>query len=583
MLTRRYSKSSFLLLKRMLKFLFLLFLPFSLSASPESACRRIQAHLLIGDTDHAVQESKEALALYADEPRIYELALKSLGATGEDGEMVVLWETFHARFPEKAMEQEVLEQLCWGILRKGQKAPGLASQLISIIGAALTQDMYAVSFLLDGLHHTNTHIRSVCVQLASMFGDQPLRDEIARMLQTETALDVRLEVIKAVSKLRMETLMPNLLARVGDSKIGAKEKRIVIQAVVNFRESVDREELEVLVVGKRAALRELACEVIAHCNQVEDIPLLHKLVNDTHPDVQAAALKGLGILRVPPTKQVKQLAQRARDSNIGITAAWVWILAEPKCAERAFGRWLAHKNPKVQAIAAAALAAAGPYGVELARTYMKKAHDPYVQANLALALIGQREGCEEACVVLDRFLSSHDEKWMLVEEGLFHPIMKSTVMHNPAIPDFPEVVNQTVRLELLNLLAILEYPGAQEAIKTFLKQRHYGVTGLAAETLLGEGDETAIEHVRALLEDKDPQIRAEAALVLATWGRDPTALPHLLTIYPKGDRQLQVKILEALGRVGDRATIPFLLERLKEPSLMLRMIAASILIQTLNA
>jgi len=129
----------------------------------------------------------------------------------------------------------------------------------------------------------------------------------------------------------------------------------------------------------------------------------------------------------------------------------------------------------------------------------------------------------------------------------------------------------------------LEYPGAHEAIKTFLKQRQYGVTGLAAETLLGEGDETAIEHVRALLDDKDPQIQAEAALVLATWGRDPTAIPHLLAVYPKGDRQLQVKILEALGRIGDRETIPFLIERLKEPSLMLRMIAATILIQTLNA
>ncbi len=567
----------------MLKYFVLFILPIALWASPDSASRRIQAHLLLGDTGSAVREAQEGLALYPDEPRLYELALKSLGAAGQDSEMLSLWEDFRGRFPEKAMSQETLEQLSWAILRKGLKAPGLASQLIGIVGAALTQDMYAVPFLIEGLRHTNARIRSVCVQLAAMYGDLPLKDEIARMFHEETVFDVRLEVIKAVSKLRMEELMPELIARVGDPKIGAKEKHMAIKAIVNFRESVAREELEILASSRRAALRELACEAIAHCSQAEDVSLLHKLVDDTHPNVQAAALKGLGLLRIPPTDRVKFLAQNARDPNVGITAAWVWILAEPECGQKAFDRWLTHRNCDVQALAASALAAAGPYGIELARAYLKEAQDPYVQANLALALIGQREACEEACAILDRLLSGHEEKWMTVEEGLFHTVAKSTVTHNPAIPNFPEVVNQTVRLEFLNLLAILEYPGAQEAIKTFLKKRQWGVTGLAAETLLGEGDETAIDHVRSLLDDKDPQIRAEAALVLATWGRDPTAIPHLLAVYPKGGRELQIKILEALGRIGDRETIPFLLERLKEPALTLRMIAASILIQTLNA
>jgi hypothetical protein len=95
----------------------------------------------------------------------------------------------------------------WSILRKGLKAPGLASQLIGIIGAALTQDMYAVPFLMEGLRHTNSRIRSVCVQLASIYGDLPLREEIARMFHSETVFEVRMEIYKAVSKLRMEELM----------------------------------------------------------------------------------------------------------------------------------------------------------------------------------------------------------------------------------------------------------------------------------------------------------------------------------------------------------------------------------------
>ncbi|MCC5832499.1 MAG: HEAT repeat domain-containing protein [Chlamydiales bacterium] len=567
----------------MLKYLIIFMLPVALSASPDSVNRRVQAFLLIGDTQSAVHEAEQGVAQYPDQPRLFQIAIKSLGTAGQESEMVALWEKYHARFPEKAMEQETLEQMAWAILRKGLKAHGLASQLIGIIGAALTQDMYAVPFLVEGLRHTNARIRAISVQLAAIYADQPLKEEIARMFHSESVLEVRLEIYEALSKLRMEELISDLIARIGDSKISAKEKHVAIKAIVNFRESVSREELEILASSKRGALRELACEAIAHCEQKEDADILHRLVEDSNSIVQAAALKGLGFLRIPPTERIENLAQKARDPSVGIAAGWVWILAEPERGEEAFGRWFSHKNPEVQALAAAALAAAGPYGIDLARAHLKTASDPYVQANLAVALIGQREGCEEACAVLDRLLHAREERWMLAEEGLFRTLAKSRVTHNPVIPNYPEVVDQTVRLEFLNMLAILEYPGVQDAIKTFLKQRQWGVTGLAAEMLLGEGDETAIDHVRVLLDDKDPQIRAEAALVLATWGRDPTAIPHLHAVYPKGDRQLQIKILEALGRIGDRKTIPFLIERFKEPSLMLRMIAASVLIQTLNS
>lgn len=549
----------------------------------DSLCRRIQAHLLIGNPNEAVSEARSALTSFHEQPPLYEVAIRSLSEAGEDQEMIKLWEQYYAHFPKNALQQEVLEQLCWGVLKKGRKAPGVASQLISIIGAALTQDMYAVPFLLEGLRHSSIPIRLVCVELASLFGDHPLREEIRRMFHYEPVLQVKLEVMKAVSKLCMHDLLPELMQSVADPKLGAKEKKIAIQAIVNLRDTVSHEELEILASSNRAALRELACEAITHCHLKEEVHFLHWLLNDTHPDVQAAALKGLGVLRIPPTDRVKHLAQYTKEPQVGITAGWVWLLAEPENGKEALGRWLNHKSASVQAKAASALGAAGPYGVSLAKEFIPQSSDPYVKANLALALIGQREETEIACAVLADFLATHPEKCMFVEDGVFHSLQKSSVGHSPAIPNYPEVVNQTVRLELLNLLAILEYPGAQESIKSFLKERHWGVTGLAAETLLGEGDETAIDHVRSLLEDADPHIQAEAALVLATWGKDPTALSYLLEAYPKGDRKLQVKILEALGRIGNRDAIPFLLEQFKEPSLMLRMIVASILLQTLNS
>lgn len=393
---------------------------------------------------------------------------------------------------------------------------------------------------------------------------------------------MRLGVIEALGTLQFEEYIPNLLRLIGDPKSGPREKLAAIGAVVAMRDKIDKAELELLATSPRAGLRQLACEVIATCVLEDEYKLLIPLIADPQPEVSAAAIKTWGFLRKPATDKIKQLAIDALDPTVGVTAAWVWLIDEPQAGQKAMLRWLQHEKTHVRALAASAVAAAGPYGIELAKIWIEKTQDIYVRANLAMALVWQREEPSLACSLLEEALQKGSDRWMISENGPFATLERSTLSHNASIPNYPEVVNQTVRLEILNLLAILESPTALEAIKTFLKERKWGVTGLAAETLLGEGDETAIEIVRELLQDADPQIRLESALVLASWGRDDAATNTLLEVYPGADRQLQLKILESLGRIGDKKAIPFLMERFKEPSLILRIAAASVLIQTLH-
>ena len=552
------------------------------AAAGEAELRRVQAHLLIGDQQSAIQEARKAVQTCSDDPLAYEWLIKSLAAAGEDVEMLEVWEKMHAQFKKKAHDQDLLEEMCWGVLSKGLQAPGLSSQLICLIGAALGHDMKAVPFLLNGLRHSNAHLREVAVELACHYGDQPLRDEICRMLREESILDVRLIVIKAIGKLQIEEHLPDLIECVANPKTGPREKLAAIEAIILMREKLRKEELEFLASSKRAGLRELACEVIAHLELIEEVSLLVPLMQDPQPEVCAASIRAWGLLRQPATEGIQMLAQFSLDSGVGVTAAWCWMLSDPTAGQTAMLKWLQHDQAQVRALAAAAVATAGPYGTQLAKRVIVESKDPYVRANLAIGLAGQREMCTTVCSVLEECLQNNHEKWMFSDKGIFKTLEKSNLTHKPSIANYPEVVNQTVRLELLNLLAILESPHALDAIKVFLKERKWGVTGLAAETLLGEGDESAIELVRELLSDPDKEIRIEAALVLASWGKDNSALPILLEAYPKSDRQLQLKILESLGRIGDKKTLPFLLERLKEPSLLIRMVAACVLLQTLN-
>ncbi|HRD55298.1 MAG TPA: HEAT repeat domain-containing protein, partial [Parachlamydiaceae bacterium] len=55
----------------------------------------------------------------------------------------------------------------------------------------------------------------------------------------------------------------------------------------------------------------------------------------------------------------------------------------------------------------------------------------------------------------------------------------------------------------------------------------------------------------------------------------------LQDFYAQADREMKERILEGIGRIGSSASIPFLVECLKEPFQSLRVIAASSLLQVL--
>jgi len=171
---------------------------------------------------------------------------------------------------------------------------------------------------------------------------------------------------------------------------------------------------------------------------------------------------------------------------------------------------------------------------------------------------------------------------MWQQEGQFRTLAPSDLRYNQSIPNFPEVQNQLTRLEIHSVLAIMNFPDAEEAIRTFLKEHSWGVSGVAAVLLLEEGDEAALEIVRELLNDPDQQVRIQAALVLALWGRDESAAETLQQAYPNADRQIKERILEGLGRIGAKDSLPFLVDRLSEPYQSLRIIAASAIVQCIN-
>lgn len=542
--------------------------------TPEVFERRIDAALLLGDTEMALKEAEQYRASDPDSSVSLHLLVKALAASGQEGKALLLWEE------HTPQDHDLLEEIAWGILKKGFRGTILPSRQISLIGAALSQDVRALDFLKKAMGDSNAVLRACGVKLSAFYGDKALREDIKQLFYSEKRVEVRQEVIGALGKLKMNELATDMENQLKKKHLSREEKESLLLAISELRTFVSEKEIQIFASSESGAFRQLAPRIAAKNQMTSLRSVLYPLLDDPLPEVRSQTLFALAVLGEKDSGLFKKHTSDC-DPTVGITASYALFLADSKEGEIAFDTWLSHKKPHVARKAAAACAKTGSKGVFLMKKYLEIASDPYVKANLAIGLLRERESIEKASEILYTFLAEHREKIMW-QDGFFEALDTSTLSHHAVIANFPEAMSQMVRLEILNLLAACDDKVAVEAIKLFLKQKRPEIVGAAGKLILGAGDESAISLIGTLLEDPDKEIRIGAALLLASSGRDEKALPVLLEAYPHCDRTMKIKILESLGSLGSRDTLPFLVKELKDPSEVLRLIVSAIIIQILH-
>lgn len=555
----------------------------------ESAAKRIHTHLLINDPLSAIEDARQLIPLFPESKALRLAFVRALCERGDEMEALREWKHLSSQHKEILSDRNCLEMLAWGVLSKAEASNQLVIRLNSLIGAALTRDAKAIPLILDQIRGSNALLRTVAIQLASELGDIPLQNEISRLLKEEKIWYVRLEVIKAIGKLRMTRHREDLIAIIGNAKTLVEEKVAATVSLLGMYDTIDEKELKNLIKSSRAGVRELACQIISHLDLHDKVHELLPLLKDSHPHVRISVLNTLGLLNVKviadkPLFKIIQPLLEDPVQEVAITAAWLALINGEKKVKEQFSEWILNAGPKIRRLASSALSVCGKEGVKLSKQLLKEASDPYVKVNLALGLIGQRKHVEIASEALYAALKQEEQTlWMWDKNSnpLFRSLSPSEVRHIDQIPNYPSVVDQMTRLELLSVLSILRYPKAQEAVKGFLQNQAWGASGAAAVTLLREGDEEALELVAGLLDDPDQKIRIQAALILAMFGGEKAAVKVLKEAYPTSDREMKVHILEAIGKIGDSESIPFLLEIINEPFQVLRVVAATALIQSI--
>jgi HEAT repeat protein len=555
----------------------------------DEGIRRVRAHLLIEDPVAALNEARLLDELYPDSKEAGSILVEALSNSGMREAALEKWRTLTLGDPNLLAGRQLLEEIGWGILKKELSSTQYSVRLAALIGSYLTHDVRAIPVLIKMMRDSNAVIRCVAVQMASSFGDAPLKDEIERMMTQEKVWIVRMEVIRAAGRLRMQKMIPKLQAFLQSDKTMVEERHAAIEALIHMSEKIKPEEISRLALSNRAGLRHLACAIATHFEVGEVKDQILALLSDTHPDVRVAALNSLGLFyrnHMATSEISERLEPLIQETHpqVSITAAWVAMLVDSSLAAPKFEEWLLHPISENRRFAAAALAATGRQGVNLAVDVLKNNNDPYVRANVALGLIGQRQEVAAAADCIYEFLSTEKRMWMWDNRmnPLFQTLSPSQVRHIDQIPNYPEAIDQMTRLSLVSTLAMVEDPRAIDALKHFLQLKKWNITGVAAATLLQEGDETSLEIVRQLLDDSNPQVRLQACLVIALYGKDPTVLKELQGAYVGADFEMKLHILEALGSVGNEESFSFLMNVLEEPFPLLRVAAAAALIQSIN-
>lgn len=568
-------------------FLFLPFCCFS-GFNEEQLARRVQSHLLIEDTQSALAEAKALVKEYPESRLAGTTLINAFSACGMEENALEEWHRLFSRFPDLIHDRNLLEELSWGVLRKGLQSTQYGVRLASLIGSFLTQDAKALPVLVKALRDSNAVIRSVAVQMAGKYRDAPLKDEISRMLREEKVWMVKLEVIRACGILRMKETAPHLKALIQSEKTTYEERLSAIEALCSIYDEIGMDEWTVFARSNRAGMRHLACIIAAHFELDEAKEDVLHLIHDAHPDVRIAALDAFGLYYRKLCSQ-DEIALHMPDalidssSNVAITAAWAASLSGLD-VENVFSRWINDSLSENRRLAAAALVSCGEKGSHLSGKILQESEDPFVLANVAIGLLGQRKEVARCSDILYDFLSKEKRMWMWDSKPnpLFKILAPSQVRHVDHIPNYPEAVDHMTRLSLYSALSLVDDPRAVDALKSFLKKKTWGITGVAAATLLQEGDDTSLDVVQQLLDDPDKDVRLQACLVMAMLGKDESVLHHLELAYPDADHERKLHILESMGRIGTIDSFPFLLKCFKESFPILRVAAAAALIQSIH-
>ena len=543
----------------------------------------VESHIIMRDFQTALDLCQKGLEEDGGNTKLQKLHVQVLANMDLDVEAFACWKTY---FLDKDLtDYELIETLGWSVLSASSKKRSLQLHATLLSGAFVIDDIRAVKMLVEHLESPNGFIRAMALQLSIRYPDEVVIEKIREMVAKERVWFVKLEAIKALGMMQVEGSRACLRKIITEDKTLDEEKEAAVIALVSSYGDMSCDEIARLLHSKRMGLRCLGCNIIGFTDKQASLPGLYSLIQDTSPQVRVAALNNLYLLGISSLscERMEKVAKLCDDAHPHVSIIASWVLA-PYCMEKSIAKlqfWLQSSKQNVRSMSAYFLAKIGKKAKKEVVLALKNTLDPFVRLNMALGMLGSEIDNRLALDEIAFFLKNNKRKVMRLTApfSLCSLVVSSKVRHTPEVPRYPNMVDNMARLELLNILASLQYEGAKDSIKSFLNNNMLGISYTAANLLIGIEGQRALDIIRDFLEDDDKDLRLQAAIVLCVNGERGEVLEILEGLFHEVDRNRQVEILQAIGSVGAKESIPFLLTLLDEPYATIRLLSSAAMIR----
>ena len=533
--------------------------------------RRIETLLSIGDAEEALLELQPLLAKDPDNQMLQKLEVMSLAKRGDITALLKAYSRYRDLSP--ILDKQLLEDVAWAVIHKASCSNSPFIRQEAFISCFMTNDAKGIPLCHKAMNDPSEQIRLLATLMAARSHDELLQEQAHKALQDAKSPRVRLQSINTVGAMRLTAAKKTLLMLLEEKNVDDAEKTAAITALASITNEIDETLIQKLIKSERASLRILASMLVLNHFDKEHALDLVLLVNDSVFDVRLSAIECIGALGIKPPDHVMEELLAHQDIKTKILANWLAIVTGYKVAkaEDNFREFLLLQDRPSRLFAAGALSHAGCRIAHFSDIFMQQ-NDPLVLLNLAIACIWQRHDVKRACSHIANALK---DKTRLSWEnmGVISYVVPSSTTHSGVSPRAPESEDLLLRLELYSMLATCPDFPIHEALKTFLKDRTWGISGQSACLMMQEGL-IYFDDLRALLTDPNPEIPLQAAFILALYAQDEIALKVLINAFDSAPRHMKEYILFAVASIGSKTALPFLLKVLNEPFESLRVNAA---------
>ncbi len=568
-------------------FVFFLFFPIfvngELLKSPIKGIKKIQNQLIIEDFDGAFLEIQNLLK--EDKSfNIFSLALKIYISLGREEEWIQLWREGCERFSyDELYDKNLLEDFCWGILKKGSFHSSGLVRLFSLCSAVYSNDLKAEKYILQAMQDDDVLIQILSVRMAEHYATPNLKKQISCLLNKKNlSLLVKLEVLDIIGKLKISSEKATLFNLIRDRYASSIEKRAAIRSLVAMQNQQDFCFLfDKDTVDAQSIL--VICELVRAYNLLEYKDFLLQVIENSCSEVQQSILDclislGRDFLSV---EELFIIGTKFLDQKYPIRtrclAAKLLLLNNYLEGESFFELALSSYDTLIIREASGILISLGEKGVSLAKKFLLEINDEQAKVDLSILLLLRQERVEEAVNILSDFLKKNIENPMTKGTELLFTQKNGYQNYTENFDNFH------VSMILFHLLTVSNSSCQNELLSLFFEYTWKQGFSYLLNVFWEDKPNEVLKLLSALKNNPSKTTRLEAILSQVCLLRDDESVNELEKMYYLCSWQEKVKIMEIFALIEHPRKVPFLLQCCcDEEMLSLKIIAAGCLLMALQ-